>query len=115
MMKMLIGLDEKRIDADGYESSKPLWNRIDGIFEHVKWTKEPQDDGTVLYVGGIDNDNFLADCFVILRALTLDKNFAKYCNKWLSFDNEDDESLPLLEVDVLARERASNPLFKVGL
>ena len=108
---MLIGLDEKRIDDDGYEIQS-FWNWIDGVFEHVKWTKEPQDDGTVLYVGGVDNDNFLADAFVIYRAFTGDKNFMKYCNKWLGFDNEDDESLPFVEDDYLeTAKQANNPLF----
>ena len=97
---MLIGLDEKRIDADGYEPQS-LWNWVDGLFAELKWTKETQPDGTVLYSGGLDNVNLFADGFVIYRTFSSDTNFMKYCNKWLGFDNEDDETLPLTEENYL--------------
>lgn len=101
MMMMVIGLDEKRISEDGYVV-QPFWDWIDMVFNHVKWTKEPQPDGTVLYSSKIDNDNSFVDGYYVFQSLAQEKSFIEYCSKWIGFDNEDDETLPLIEDDYLA-------------
>ncbi|MGN0789655.1 MAG: hypothetical protein ACI4MY_06920, partial [Christensenellales bacterium] len=58
-----------------------------------------------------NRDNYLADfgyAFLSLREWNL---FAQYCNKWIWYDNEDDENLPLADEDILLKERIDNPLF----
>lgn len=112
MKMMMIGLDEERIDADGYEP-KSLWDWVDEVFALRKWTKEPQPDGTVLYVGDTAKEDNFDDAFYIQHILSCDENFGKYCSKWIGFDNDDDESLPFTDSDVLAATRESgNPLFQ---
>ena len=114
MKMMLIGLDEARMKKDGWDVTK-FWKQIDDLFFNQKWTKEPQGDGKVLYVGNLESDNLLADVCIVYRSLVNSAGFGKYCTKWIEYDNDDDESLPFADVDFLAAEKKDgNPLFLGG-
>lgn len=106
----IIGLDEEKIYADGYEPQS-LWSWVDSVFSHVKWTKEPQPDGTVLYSSVGNSETLFADGYYIFNALTEDTNFGKYCNKWLDFNNDNNETIPFEKTDMIAKLRAYGYTF----
>lgn len=111
MMKMLIQLDEERIKVDDEYDLQEMWQAIDELFEDVKCIKEVQPDGSVMYSGNPNRDNLLADFGYAYLSLTDWEPFAQYCSKWICYDNEDNENLPLADEDVLAKLRQSDPLF----
>ena len=111
MMKMLIQLDEERIKADDEYDLQEMWQAIDEVFEDVKYIKEVQPDGSVMYLGNPNRDNLLADFGCAYLTLTDWEPIAKYCCKWICYDNEDNEDLPLADEDVLAKLRQRAPLF----
>lgn len=111
MMKMLIQLDEERIKADGKYSSKKMWDFIDEVFEDKKCIKEVQPDGSVMYSGNPNSNSLLADFCYAHWTFVKWNLFAKYCSKWIWYDNEFDEDSPFDEDDVLAKERIRTPLF----
>lgn len=99
MMKMEIKLDEERIRRDGKYDVAELWKMIDKEFANA-CTKEVQPDGSVIYSGISDRDYFT--CISIAYSmLKRNKLFIEYCIKWIWYDNDDDESLPFSEEDVL--------------
>lgn len=99
MMKMEIKLDEERIKRDGEYDVAELWASIDKEFENA-CTKEVQADGSVMYVGIPDKDYYtdFATGYMILSEV---KPVLKYCIKWIWYDNDDDESLPFDEEDII--------------
>lgn len=109
MMKMLISLDEERVLRDGKYPLANMWQKIDAQFEKC-CKKEKQPDGSVVYAGEMQKDYYTQ---INLAAIYLKRQkwFAEYCNKWIWYDNEDDETLPYQEIDVLARQRRQNALF----
>lgn len=111
MMKMEIKLDEERIRRDDKYGVEELWKMIDKEFANA-CTKEVQPDGSVMYVGIPDKDYFTE----INLAVAVFKHsdwFAQYCVKWIWYDNDDDdESLPFDDEDVLAEVRENNSIFK---
>ncbi len=109
MMKMLIKLDEERIKAEGKYDLADMWRKIDEQFEKA-CTKELQPDGAALYSGDPNSDYFTCISLAYIR-LSEQEWFAKYCSKWIWYDNDDDEDLPLSDEDILAKERKRNPLF----
>ena len=109
MMKMEIKLDAERIRRDGKYDVAELWKMIDKEFANA-CTKEVQTDGSVMYVGIPDKDYF-TDINVAAVFLKQSEWFAQYCLKWIWYDNDDDESLPFQDIDVLASQKAKNPLF----
>lgn len=111
MMKMLIKLDEERIKAEGKYDLADMWRKIDEQFEKA-CTKEVQPDGAALYSGDTQNDYYTC---IGLAYLFLRKQqwFAAYCSEWIMFSNEDDEDLPLVDENLLDKERSENPLFAV--
>lgn len=110
MMKMEIKLDEVRIRKDGEYDVADLWQMIDKEFASA-CTKEVQPDGSVMYTGIEDRDYFTD--FASAHMILSDKEWmAKYCVKWIWYDNDDDEGQPYDEEDVLVGERSDNPLFK---
>lgn len=112
MMKMEIRLDEERIKRDGEYDLAELWARIDKEFENG-CRKDVQADGSVMYVGIPDKDYYtdFSAGYMILSEL---QPFAKYCVKWIWYDNDDDESQPFSDEDVLQKEKMRNPLFVHG-
>ena len=113
-MKMfLIGLDEEKIAKDGY-IPQSMWDWVDEVFFEFNFSKEPQPDGTVLYMGSPDSKNLLADLGCVFVSLVADKNFGKYCNKWIEYDNDFDESQPFEEIDFLENARKDFPTFQQG-
>ncbi len=109
MMKMLIALDEERVKSDGIYDLADMWRLIDERFKKA-CTKEVQSDGSVLYSGDPNKDYYTC---ISLGYIKL-KNcswFANYCVKWIWYDNDDNEELPFQDIDVLTRQRKSNPLF----
>lgn len=111
MMKMLIRLDEERVLSDGKYDLADMWRKIDELFENG-CAKEVQSDGAVLYSGKVDKDYFTCISIAYIR-LSNREWFARYCSKWIWYDNDDDENLPLADVDILAKERKRNPLFAI--
>ncbi len=113
MMKMLIKLDEERVLRDGKYDLADMWRKIDEQFEKYNCIKEVQPDGGVLYSGNPDYDYYT---YMGLSYLSLRKQrwFALYCNEWIMFSNEDDESLPLSDENLLVKERLENPLFSIA-
>ena len=109
MMKMLIKLDEERIKADEKYDLADMWRKIDEQFEKA-CTKELQPDGAALYSGD-PNKNYYATIMLAYMRLSEDKSFAKYCSKWIWYSNDDNESLPMQDTDVLAMEQKDNALF----
>lgn len=112
MMKMLIQLDEERVVKDGKYKLEDMWRVIDAKFDKYDRVKEIQPDGSMLYTGNPEKDYYTC---MALANITLKKQkwFGKYCKKWVMLDNEDDETLPLQNIDILARQRQTNPLFAV--
>ena len=110
MMKILIGLDEERVLRDGKYDLADLWRRIEEKFNRYHCLREVRPQGRVLYSGDPDHDYFTC---MGLSYLSLRKQgwFARYCSEWIMYDNDDDEELPLQEIDLLAKERGKNPLF----
>lgn len=109
MMKMLIKLDEERVLRDGKYDLADMWRKIDEQFENG-CVKEVQPDGSALYSGKADKDYFTCISIAYIR-LSSREWFAQYCNKWIWYDNDDNESLPMQDMDVLAEERKDNILF----
>lgn len=111
MMKMLIKLDEDKIRADGQYDVAAVWNWIDKRFENA-CTKEIQSDGAVLYSGDPQRDYYTC---INIAVITLKRTdfFGKYCVEWIWYDNDNDENLPLQDIDVLSRQRKTNRFFAV--
>lgn len=109
MMKMLIKLDEDRIKSDGKYDLADMWRVIDRQFNNG-CVKEVQPDGAVMYSGEIDKDYFtrISVAYLFLKRQSW---FGQYCCKWIWYDNDDNESLPMQDMDVLAEERKDNILF----
>ena len=111
MMKMLIQLDEERVVKDGKYKLEDMWRVIDAKFDKYDCVKEIQPDGSILYTGNPEKDYYTC---MALANITLKKQkwFGKYCKKWIMLDNEDDETLPLQNIDILARQRQTNPYLR---
>ncbi len=112
MMKMLIQIDEQKVIADRKYNLEKMWAAIDAKFTKYNCIKERQSDGSVVYTGNPQYDYFTG---MGLAYLSLKKQqwFANYCLKWVMLDNEDDETLPFQNIDMLARQRRENPIFAV--
>lgn len=110
MMKMLIQLDEERVVSDKKYKLADMWRAIDAKFEKYNCTKERQADGSVLY-SCTPNSDYYTGFNLAAMFLKRQKWFATYCIRWIWYDNEDDETLPLQNIDVLARQRQTNALF----
>ncbi len=113
MMKMLIGIDEERVRNDEHYDLDDMWRIIGKTFLEYGCTAERQEDGSMLYSGTKTND-YITAIWLAIDFLEVQPWFAQYCNKWIWYDNHnDDESvLPYLSEDVLEDERAENILFK---
>ncbi len=111
MMKMLIKLDEERVLRDGKYDLADMWREIDELFENG-CVKEEQSDGSVLYSGKVDKDYFTCISVAYIR-LSNREWFARYCSKWIWYDNDDDEGLPFQDINLLEKERKRNPLFAI--
>ena len=94
MMKMLVELDIPYCQND-------LWNEVDNIFADQKCKKEIQSNGAMLYTGNPNSNNNFAEFGVLYVKLSDNERFIKHIKKWTLFDNEDDESLPLQETNIL--------------
>lgn len=105
MMKMGIKLDVERIRRDGKYDIEELWKMIDKQFANA-CTKEVQADGCVMYVGIPDKDYFtnISLAYSILKS---EKRFTDYCIKWIWYDNDEDETLPFSEEDILLHLKES--------
>ena len=108
-MKMLIKLDEDRILRDREYDLIDIWHLIDKQFAN-ECRKEIMHDGSVLY-SGILNMDYYTRINLACIALKRYSWFARYCIKWIWYDNDDNEELPFQEIDILARQRKINPLF----
>ena len=97
MMKMLIKLDEERVLSDRKYDLADMWRIVDEQFESA-CTKQVLADGAVLYSGKADKDYF--SCFGIAYVKLSNREwFARYCSKWIMYDNDDDETLPFADDD----------------
>ena len=113
MQKMLIQLDVEKIERENKYDVDKMWQTIDEIFSEGRCIKEIQSDGSVMYSGNPNSENHLADIGIAYMTLSELKWFAESVKKWIWYDNDDDESLPFAEEDVLYKERRDNPLFAI--
>lgn len=105
MQKMLIQLDEERIKREGKYSIEKMWSIIDEAFSYGQCIKEVQSDGSVMYSGNPNRDNYLCD-FGIAYVVLMDKIwFADFASKWIWYNNDDDENLPFQDSDCLVRAK----------
>lgn len=111
MMKMLIKIDEERVQKDRVYDLDGMWQLIGKTFLEWGCIAERQEDGSMLYSGTETNDYYTAINLAIYF-LEIQPWFAQYCTKWIWYDNDANESLPFLEMDILARKRRDNELFK---
>lgn len=109
MMKMLIKLNEDKVKQDNIYNIDTMWKVIDNQFKEA-CTKEKQEDGAVIYSSIADKDYFTCIGVAYIR-LRHQEWFAKYCTKWIWYDNDSDETLPFQEINVLAEEQEDNDLF----
>lgn len=106
---MLIKLDEERVKKDGKYDLAELWKDIDALFESG-CTKQVQPDGSVMYLGDTAKDYFTCICLAY-HNLKNNPRFASYCSKWIWYDNDDNESLPFQNINILEKQQKNNPLF----
>lgn len=95
MMKMLIKLDIP------YSQDDAIWQELDGIFAEQGCDKVLQTDGSVLYDGNHYSDNNFVEFGVLYVKLSDNVKFMEHATKWVLFDNDDDDKLPLQETDIL--------------
>lgn len=118
MMKMLIQLDEKKVEEDGVYELADMWRIIDGKFEKA-CTKEIQSDGSRMYSGD-PNKDYYSEIMVAAMVLKQTKWFAEHCTKWIWYENDEDDAgaqdkpMQFYETDVLANCRENNNIFKRG-
>lgn len=110
MMKMLIKLDEERVLSDRKYDLADMWRIVDEQFASA-CTKQVLADGAALYSGIAEKDYFSCIGIAYIK-LSNREWFARYCSKWIMYDNDDNEDLPFQDINVLARERERNPIFK---
>ncbi len=111
MMKMLIQIDEEKVLTDRKYNLEKMWNAIDKMFSR-DCIKEKQLDGSILYSGHPQRDYYTRINLAVM-SLQQQRWFAKYCIQWIWYDNDDDETLPFQNIDVLSRLRKECPLFAV--
>jgi len=95
MMNMLVKLDIP------YNSNDEIWKELDGIFAEQGCGKINQPNGTILYTGNRNSNNNFTEFGVLYVILSDNDRFMKHIKEWILFDNEDDESLPFQEIDML--------------
>ena len=95
MMKMLVELDIP------YNRNNVLWQELDTVFAEQNCNKNEQLDGSVLYVGNPNSNKTFTEFGVLYVKLSDNEKFMEHIKRWVLFDNEDDDSLPLQETDIL--------------
>lgn len=107
MMKMLVDLDIP------YNQDEALWQEVDSIFDEQKCSKDKQLDGSVLYTGNLNSNSNFTEFGVLFVKLSDNQKFMGHVKKWILFDNEDDESLPLQETDILKEIREFKTTYRM--
>ena len=102
MMKMLIELNK---------SANDLWQSLDKIFSEQLCSKELLSDNTAIYHCNPESKNTFSEFGIIFSELSNSKSFIDNVTKWILFDNEDDESLPFQEIDVLQQMKEFNAKY----
>ncbi|MDE6605349.1 MAG: hypothetical protein K2O31_04960 [Clostridia bacterium] len=103
MQKMLIQLDVEKIERDNKYDIKDMWKAIDEIFAKQKCVKEVNEDGSAMYLGNPNTDNYLADFGIAYITLKSSSWFLEYALKWIWYDNDEDENGSFEESDTLYR------------
>ena len=103
MQKMLIQLDEERINAEGKYDIEKMWKVIDSFFEEGECIKEVLPDGAVMYHGNPKKPNYLAYFGMAYAELEDIEWFVKYVSKWIWYENSNDASQDFLETDCKIR------------
>ena len=101
MIKMLIELNNKLIENDGY-SIEMMWSEIDSVFDNIDCTKNIIDNNTVMYESNPNKHSNIGDLYTVYSGITRIPYFLIYATKWTVFENIDDASLPLSETDALS-------------
>ena len=104
-MKMLIELDIP------YSQDNTIWQELDGIFAEQSCDKVLQTTNSVLYEGNSDSDNNFVEFGVLYVKLSDNVKFMKHAIKWILFDNDDDDKLPLQETDILHEIKAFKMVY----
>ena len=101
MMKMLIELNNELIENDGY-SIEMIWAELDAIFAESNCTKNIISNTTVMYESDSDKIELQRD-MIIINSKILNKSwFFRYALKWTIYENNDNNSNSIAEVDGLA-------------
>lgn len=106
MEYMVVKLDEERIKKEGKYSIEKMWKIIDEAFNHGgDIIKKVQSDGSVEYWGNPKNPNYMCWFGIAYLALKKIKWLAIFAEKWIWYDNDDNEDLPYQDTDCLIRTR----------
>ena len=101
MMKMLIELNNELIENDGY-SIEMMWAELDAIFAESNCTKNIISNTAVVYESDSDKIELQRD-MIIINSKILNKSwFFRYALKWTIYENNDNNSNSIAEVDGLA-------------
>ncbi len=109
MMKMLIKIDEQKVDEEGKYDLEDMWRLIDSLFTEKYHMFVERKDGTTIYTGNENYDYFSGIAIAFYR-LREQEWFAHYCTEWKMladwFNNE------FAAEDLIKSEkRRKNPLF----
>lgn len=105
MEKMLIKLDDAKIERIGKYDTDKMWAAIDDVFEEHFCSKEIQPDGSRMYYGNPQRvSKQFADMVLCYQFLREQEWFASSVETWILFGDED-------ETDFLERMLRLNPQF----
>lgn len=109
MMKMVIQMDEDKIRREGKHSLEKVYQVIDKTFAEFECIREKSDIlNELIYAGNPKRDDSFCDFGIIYGELDEQEWFRANCIKWRWLDNDDDESLPYSESDVLNKVRTKD-------
>lgn len=105
MEKMLIKLDDTKIERINKYDKDKMWNVIDDVFDEHFCSKEIMLDGSRIYYGNEKRPTKqFADMILCYQFLREQEWFASSIEKWILYGDEE-------ECDMLARVLKQNPQF----
>lgn len=99
MQKMQIWLNEAKIKREGVYTVEEVWKVVDEAFEEGKCIKEVQTDGSIMYSGNPNSNNYLSDFGVAYVMLIDDELFIRYALDWKWFSNEENRAGTYIEMN----------------
>lgn len=105
MVKMLIKLDDVKIERIGKYDKDKMWDVIDDIFEEHFCSKEILSDGSRMYYGSEQRPTkHFADIVLCYQFLRDQEWFASSVKTWILYDDDG-------ETDFIKRMLKLNPYF----